>query len=113
MCVCAFSVWSPFHVADVRKIEAVQRGFTKLLPGLADFNYSTRLAIFELDGLELMRRLHLDLALAYKLIIELAAIESSTPFEFRSDCLTRGQSGHDYKLTADNNRVYVRKWYFS
>jgi hypothetical protein len=105
----ASSVWSPFHVADVRKIEAVQRRFTKRLSGLAEFNYSTRLAILELDSLE-PRLLHLDLVLAYKLIFGLAEIESYTLFEFRSDCITRG---HDYKLTAHNNRVNVRKWYFS
>jgi hypothetical protein len=57
----------------VRKIEAVQRRFKKRLPSLAKFNYSTRLAILELDSLEL-RRLHLDLVLAYKLIFGLAEI---------------------------------------
>jgi hypothetical protein len=66
-------------------------------------------AILELDSLE-PRLLHLDLVLAYKLIFGLAEIESYTLFEFRSDCITRG---HDYKLTAHNNRVNVRKWYFS
>jgi hypothetical protein len=30
----ASRVWSPYHVTDVRKIEAVQRRFTKRLPGL-------------------------------------------------------------------------------
>jgi hypothetical protein len=38
----ASSVWSSYHVTDVRKIEAVQRRFTKRLPSLAAFDYSTR-----------------------------------------------------------------------
>ena len=93
----------------MRKIEAVQHRFTKRLPGLAAFNYSTRLAILGLDSLEL-RRLRLDLVLAYKLTFGLVEAESSTLFVFRTDCVTRG---HDYKLIARNNRVNVRKWFFS
>jgi hypothetical protein len=81
----ASSVLSPYHVTDVRKNEAVQRRFTKRLPGLAAFNYSTRLAILVLDSLEL-RRLRLDLVLAYKLILRLVETESSTLFVFRTDC---------------------------
>ena len=61
------------------------------------------------DSLEL-RRLRLDLVLAYKLIFGLVEAESSTLFVFRTDCVTRG---HDYKLIARNNRVNVRKWFFS
>jgi hypothetical protein len=49
--------------------------------------------------------------LAHKLIFGLVEAESSTPFVFRTDCVTRG---HDYKLIARKNRVnYVRKLYFS
>jgi hypothetical protein len=66
----ASSVWSPYHVTNGRKIEAVQRRSTKRLPGHAAFNYSTRLAILELDSLDL-RRLRLDLVFAYKLIFGL------------------------------------------
>jgi hypothetical protein len=43
---------------DAREIEAVQHRFTKRLPGLATFNFCTRLAILEFDSLEL-RRLHI------------------------------------------------------
>jgi hypothetical protein len=75
----ASSIWSPYHLTDVRKIEAVQRRVTKRLPGLTAFNYSTRLAILGLDCLEL-RRLRLDLVLAYKLIDGLVEAKSSTLF---------------------------------
>jgi hypothetical protein len=102
-------VWFPYHVTNVCKIEAVQCRFTKRLPGLLAFNYSTRLAILGLDSLEL-RRHRLDLVLAYKLIFGLVEAESSTLFVFRTDCVTRSR---DYKLIARNNRVSVRKWSFS
>jgi hypothetical protein len=93
----------------VRQIEAVQRRFTKRLPGLAAFNYSTRLAILGLDSFK-VSWLRLDLVLAYKLILGYVEAESSTPFVVRTDCVTRG---YDYALIARNNRVNVRKWYFS
>jgi hypothetical protein len=72
----------------VRKIESVQCRFTKRLPGLAAFNYPTRLAILELDSVEL-RRLRLDLVLAYKLIFGLVDAEVIRFFVFRSDRNTK------------------------
>jgi hypothetical protein len=75
----ASSVWSPYRITDVCKIESVhQRRFTKRQPGLAAFNYSSMFAILELDSLEL-RRLCLNLVLAYKQIFGPVDAESSTP----------------------------------
>jgi hypothetical protein len=64
----ACSVWSPHHIAYLREVESVQRRFTKRFPGLAEYNYSSRLALLDLDSLEL-RRLRQDLIglLVYKI----------------------------------------------
>jgi hypothetical protein len=75
----ASSVWSPCHVTDVHKIEAVQRRFNSTrLPGFTAVSYSTVHQVgqlIELDSLDLML-LCLDLVLAYKLIFELVDGES-------------------------------------
>lgn len=68
------------------------------------------LAILELDNLRL-RRLRMNNVLAYKQISGLADAVFDI-FVFRADGVTQG---HDYSLyvIARNNRVNVRKWYFS
>ena len=105
----ACSVWSPHHVTEIRKVESVQRRFTKRLPGLGEHDYSSRLAILDLDSLEL-RRLRQDLLLAYKIIFGLVNVDSSKHFTICRDSVTRG---HSYKLVASKCRVDVRKWFFN
>ena len=36
-------VWNPYFMKDIRKLEAVQRRATKLIPSLHDMTYSQRL----------------------------------------------------------------------
>ena len=105
----ASHVWSPYHIADILKIEAVQRRFSKALPGLAALSYSDRLAVLDLESLEL-RRLHLDLILTYKIIFGLVDVDPTTYFTIRTGYTTRG---HSYRITPSNCRVNLRKHYFS
>jgi len=60
-------VWSPHLLKDIRHIESVQKRFTKRLVGMADLDYSRRLATLGLESLEL-RRLHHDLLCTYKIL---------------------------------------------
>jgi len=60
-------VWSPHLLKDIRHIESVQKRFTKRLVGMADLDYSHRLATLGLESLEL-RRLHHDLLYTYKIL---------------------------------------------
>jgi ribonuclease P/MRP protein subunit RPP40 len=105
----ACSVWSPHHIAYIRKIESVQRRFTKRFPGLAEYNYSSRLALLDLDSLEL-RRLRQDLILVYKIVFRLVDVNSNDYFKMNADSVTRG---HVFKLLTSNCRVDARKWFFS
>jgi hypothetical protein len=75
----ACSLWLPHHIAYIRKIESVQRRFTKRFPGLAEYNYSSRLALLDLDSLEL-RRLRQDLILVYKIVFRLVGVNSNDYF---------------------------------
>ena len=63
------SVWSPYRLYDIRKIESVQRSFTKRLSGLEDLSYmhADRLTNLKSDTLEL-RRLKSDLTMYYFII---------------------------------------------
>jgi len=59
-------VWSPHLAIDIRKVESVQRKFTKRrLPGCSHLSYSDRLARLNLDSL-VVRRLRQHLILTYK-----------------------------------------------
>jgi hypothetical protein len=48
-------VWSPHEVGLIKKVESVQRRFTKWLPGFRNLDYKTRLAALNIDSLELRR----------------------------------------------------------
>ena len=84
------SVWSPYLLSDINKIERVQRKFTKRIPGFSNICYEERLNILCLTTLEL-RRLHFDLILVYKIINKLVDIDFDTFFQF-SNSNTRGNS---------------------
>jgi len=58
---------NPHLVRDIKRIESVQRQFTKRLPGMANRTYSERLAITGLESPEL-RRLRYDLVCVYKIL---------------------------------------------
>jgi len=66
-------VWNPFLIKDINTIEAVQRMFTKRLPGMKHLTYHQRLVKLELESLEL-RRVLTDLLCVYKIIFGLVDV---------------------------------------
>jgi hypothetical protein len=75
---------------------------------IAEYDYSSRLAILDLDSLE-SRRLHQDLVLIYKIISGLVNVDSTKYFTICRDSVTRG---HSCRLIASKCRVDVRKCFF-
>jgi hypothetical protein len=75
------TVWSPctiqLHVDDLLK--NVQRNFSKRIPSLSLYPYGERLAILNLDILEL-GRLRFDLMFYYKVLNHLTLINSNSVF---------------------------------
>lgn len=65
------------HLIDL--LESVQRNFSKRIPSLSSLPYSERLAILNLDTLEL-RRLRFDLILYYKVFNHLTPFDPSLVF---------------------------------
>jgi len=47
----ASQAWSPYKLKDIKRIESVQRRFTKRLPGLSHLNYTNRLKSLGLETL--------------------------------------------------------------
>jgi len=62
----ASNVWNPYLLKHINAIERVQRRFSKRIPSLKDLSYSERLAVLDLEPLEL-RRLKADLVLYFKI----------------------------------------------
>ena len=67
-------IWNPSTLADIDRVEDVQRRFSKFLPGLYNVSYQDRLSILNIDSLE-VRRLNADLVFLYKMIHNLVDLE--------------------------------------
>ena len=75
----AGSTWSPSTITNIKKVESVQKRFTKLLKDLLVVDYQNRLSTLGLDSLEL-RRLRADLTLTYKIIFGLIDVDPTQFF---------------------------------
>ena len=105
---CA-QVWSPQDSKDKRRIESIQRMFTKRLIGYNGLNYPERLEKAGLHTLEL-RRLHADLCLCYNIVHKNLETEIGNYFQIDNTCKTRG---HTWKLKTSVPRLDTRMHYFS
>jgi hypothetical protein len=80
----ASQVWNPYLLMDIDMLENVQRRFTKYIPQMFNLSYPQRLHQLKLHSLEL-RRLHLDLTFAYKLIHGKMKVNFSSYFVFNKN----------------------------
>jgi len=104
----ASCVWSPYSIKDVKRIESVQRQFTKRLPSMTNLSYANRLRALGLDTLE-HRRLQQDLLYTYKVLFGKLSIDHTDMFCVRSHSITRG---HQWKLYPNFHRTNLRKNFF-
>ena len=91
------NVWSPYRICDIRKIESVQRRFTKRLWGLKSLSYADRLAALQADTLEI-RRVKSDLGLYSKAVHGLLSVD---PEFVLSNSITRG----------NGKTITTRRWH--
>ena len=106
----ASCVWSPHSVSQIKKIESVQRRFTKRLLCCRGLRYSERLAKLGVVSLEL-RRLHLDLIYVYKLLFGM--VDADVPALFVVNNVDTVTRGHSHKLFVQQSRIDTRKYFFS
>ena len=94
-------------------VEAVKRKFTKRLRGMSNLDYKERLALLDVETLELCR-LKIDLVTVYKILFGLIDIDFNDYFAFKNkDGATRSSSGHNYCLVESNGCVDARCNYFA
>ena len=103
----------PIHLLKhIKRIESVQKRFTKRLPNISHLGYTERLKATGLDSLEL-RRLHCDLLcrLTYKVLFGKLEMDYTDMFMIRSQSATRG---HSWKLFQRHCRTTAsyRKHFF-
>jgi hypothetical protein len=77
----ASCVWSPVLITHVNAIERVQKYFTRRLQGMEFVPYNERLALLNLETLE-VRRLHSDIIMYYKVIHNMVALTVDRFFHF-------------------------------
>ena len=70
----ASTVWNPHLMKNIRKLEAVQRRATKLIPSFYNLTYSERLQELNLPSL-LYRRTRMDLIMTYKILNNLVSVD--------------------------------------
>jgi len=102
-------IWNPHILADIRRLESVQRFFTKKLPGFQGLGYLARLQKAGLYTLEL-RRMWADLTFCYKILRGLVDTPIDKFFVLEKSRITRG---HDWKLNTPTARIDSRLFFFS
>jgi len=103
--MCLVSIYLLKHI---KRIESVQKRFTKRLPNISHLGYIERLKAIGLDSLEL-RRLHCDLLCTYKVLFGKLELDYTNMFVIRSQSATRG---HSRKLFTRHCRTTARKHFF-
>jgi hypothetical protein len=72
-------VWNPSFIYLIDLLESVQRSFTKRLPSISSRTYPERLALLDLEPLEL-RRLRADLIYCFKIFNNLTPFDANEVF---------------------------------
>ena len=101
-------IWNPHNDSDIRRIESVQRMFTKKLVGYNGMKYPDRLKKAGLCTLEL-RRLRADMCLCYNILHGNIETDISKFFEVCAPVNTRG---HTWKLKNPVPRLNIRLYFF-
>ena len=101
------SVWSPYLIGDIKKIESVQRHATKQVNNLKDMSYPERLRKLNLPTLR-FRRLRGDMIELYKILHEKYDRDVSMKLQRAS----RTSRGHEFKLFQERFRLDIRKFSF-
>ena len=92
-------VLSPYRFGLIKKVEAVQRRFTKRMVRLQNHCYSTRLKLLYLDALQ-VRRIKLDLILCCNIIGGLVFVNCNSFFEILNNSRSRGHNFKMYKQSC-------------
>ena len=99
-------IWNPFRLNDIRKLETVQRKFTKRLIGLQQLSYEERLQVLQIDSLQI-RRIKTDLNMYYKIINNLTILPCSDYFTVRAGITRSNGNSLLVPKSANNIEKYL------
>ena len=101
------SVWVPYFLKDSKRIEDIQRQFTKRIYGMANKSYSERLEILNLPSLE-FRRLRGDMIEVFKIIHKIydPSTTNSLLTMHPNTCGTRKKNDLNLKKKGSNGNKY-------
>jgi len=103
----ASPIWSPHLVKDIKRLEKVQRLFSKTILSCRHLPYATRLQCLSLPSLSL-RRTHIDLCTCYRIVHCLSSLESGLFFTRRHTA----NRGHPFSLVKPPVRLDSTKFSF-
>ena len=101
------SLWSPYSALNIKKIESIQKKFTKRLCGMENLSYYERLLNLATDTLEL-RRLKNDLCMYYRIVHNLADLPLSDFFELK----TTSTRSNGLSIVKPSSKTNSERYYF-
>mgnify|MGYP003502835067 FL=1 len=103
-------VWNPQVKHYITLIENVQRRFTKRIPGLHDLPYDERLALINLEPLEL-RRLRCDLLNYYKILHNESPISVADHFNYYYPAAASRTASPKLLKSAKGNNAVMQSFF--
>ena len=109
--------WSPYHKADMEKLEKVQKRAVNMVAGLRSKNYADKLKEVGLTSLE-ERRSRGDMIQTFRIINEVDNVEAETWFTFASEREREGATSTRHsrdttKLVQGDSKYELRRNFFS
>ncbi len=105
-------VWSPHLQKHIQSIEAIQHRATRLVPGMAEFDYETRLSKLKLSSLS-FRRMRDDMVDMDKICHGDCQV-NQVPFTLHRDMNAAATTrDNGYKLWKEKTKTGTRAYFFS
>ena len=105
-CSC---LWNVGYIEDLRKLEKIQRHWTKQIEGLSSLSYADRLQSLKLYSIQ-GRLLRADLIQYWKIFHGKSCLTPGDFFDLSQLSQTRG---HCFKIFKPHSRTDIRKRFFS
>ena len=105
----ASTVWNTGYLQDIRRLESIQRLWTRQIKGLEGEEYATRLRVLDMYSVK-GRFLRADLIKCWKIFNGKSPIKPTDLWDTSSDSRTRG---HRHKIRVKRCEVDARARFFS
>ena len=102
-------LWSMGYIGDLRKMERLQKRWTRSVSNLADHPYAERLQILDLFSIK-GRLLRADLIMVWKIFHGRSPLQPGDLFSLDDSSRTRG---HPLKIRAQRSNKDIRSRFFT